>query len=205
MPKIEKIKIWIFIIFRTILIGTGITAILTQNYVNFFLTTLTLFLTFLPTIAKKKFMIESPSLFEIIILFLICGSIYLGEIQSFYEKFWWWDLFLHTLSGIIMGAIGFSLVYILNKSKHLKLSPIFVVMFAFTFAVSINVFWEIFEYIVDMSFGSNMLKSGMSDTMSDLIVDIFSALFISVLGFLSLKKKSKIFDEMKIKIIHKKN
>ena len=99
---------------------------------------------------------------------------------------------LHTLSGAIIGAIGFSLVYMLNEKDRvaMKLSPVFVAIFSFGFALSIGTLWEIFEFLMDSLFGFDMQKSGLIDTMWDLIVDALGALVISVLGYLYLKSFS---------------
>jgi len=63
------------------------------------------------------------------------------------------------------------------------MNPKFIALFAFMFAVSIGVLWEIFEYGMDQVFGLNMQKSGLQDTMWDLIVDVVGAAFISILGW----------------------
>ena len=47
--------------------------------------------------------------------------------------------------------------------------------------------WEIFEFGMDSLFGLNMQKSGMIDTMTDLIVDAVGAFVGAFSGFLWLK------------------
>ena len=47
-----------------------------------------------------------------------------------------------------------------------------------------------FEFAMDQLFGMNMQKSGLVDTMWDLIVDGFGALIISIAGWGFLKKRS---------------
>ena len=47
--------------------------------------------------------------------------------------------------------------------------------------------WEIFEFGMDQIFGLNMQKSGLQDTMFDLIVDALGGLFVSVLVYKYLK------------------
>ena len=202
MTRIDKIKLWFYLIFRTLLVVAGIIAVFRQNWTNLGLSLITLFLTFLPVIIKREFRVNSPSEFDIVILGFIYASMYLGEIHSFYERFWWWDLLLHTLSGIIIGTIGFSLVYILNSEENvsMQLSPVLVSVFAFSFALSIGVLWEIFEFTMDSLLGLNMQKSGLVDTMWDLIVDTLGALFVSVLGYLYLKGNVRLFERLENKI-----
>ena len=110
---------------------------------------------------------------------------------------------LHFTSGIILGLIGFLFVYLLNEKgdANVNLSPIFVVLFAYCFAVTMGVFWEIFEFSVDRLLGYNMQKfrlpgqDGLVDTMQDLIIDSIGALITSIIGWIYLKKgKDPLFN-----------
>ena len=101
------------------------------------------------------------------------------------------------LSGAMLGALGFSLISILNNTKsiNVQLSPFFVSLFAFCFSVAIGAIWEIYEYAVDSLLSLNMQKfrladgtpligqNALADTMKDIIVDTISALVISVAGY----------------------
>jgi uncharacterized membrane protein YjdF len=77
--------------------------------------------------------------------------------------------------------------------------PRFVALFAFLFAVTVGVIWEIFEFSMDSIFGMDMQKtmlgdeSGLTDTMFDLIVDNVGALFISGLGWWYMHRKEQSF------------
>ncbi len=192
----EKFKKYIFWIFRALLIVTAIIAVFSHHWKEVMYLLFILFLTFLPRIIEGKVGLDYPSEIEIIILLFIIASIYLGEMHSFYEKFPWWDVLLHSISAVIIGGIGFSIVFILNKSKKIvfKLSPGFVCLFAFCFAVAFGALWEIFEYMMDQAFGLNMQKSGLVDTMEDLIVDSLGALVFAVFGYFHLKRKIHMFD-----------
>ena len=134
--------------------------------------------------------------------FLYC-AIYLGEVRNFYYKIPHWDTILHTFSGAALGALGFSLVSLLNKSETVpvSLSPIFVALFAFCFAASLGVLWEIYEFSVDYFLHTNMQKYALEtgeklsgqmaiiDTMKDLIVDAIGAAAVSIAGYISMKDK----------------
>jgi hypothetical protein len=187
MQTRRLIKLAILIIFWFLLLVAAILAIYEQNWFNLALSILTLALTFLPSYLEKRFRVDYPEEFEIIILIFIFACLFLGEIGSFYFVFWWWDLFLHGLSAIILGIIAFSLIYILNKEGRIKLKPSFIALFAFCFALSFGVIWEIFEFFVDQILGTNMQRASLFDTMSDLIIDALGALFISFIGFLYSK------------------
>ena len=205
MSRVDKVKLLIYILFRASIIVAGTIAVFKADWTNLALSLVTLLLTFLPAIFRKQFHIYYPGEFEIVILLFIYASMYLGEMHSFYYRFWWWDVMLHALSGVIVGAIGFSLVYIFNSEENLaiKLSPAFVAIFSFSFALSMGALWEIYEFFMDSSFGLNMQKSGLVDTMWDLIVDALGALLISILGYLYLKGDIKLFERLEKRLIIK--
>jgi hypothetical protein len=144
-----------------------------------------LFVTFLPLILGKRFDVQIPHGFETLAVIFLYMSLFLGESQGYYTRFWWWDLVLHSGSAFLLGILGFLLVYILNEKEEigLDLKPGFVALFAFMFAVGMGTIWEIFEYFMDQVFGLNMQKSGLQDTMWDLIVDVIGAAIISFLGW----------------------
>jgi len=205
MDRASKAKLGIYILFRSLVVAAGTIAIFRSDWTNFTLSVVTLFLTFLPAIAKREFHVYYPGEFEIVVLLFIFASMYLGEIHSFYARIWWWDIMLHALSGVIIAAIGFSLVDILNGEEKLavELSPAFVAVFSFGFALSLGALWEIYEFLMDSLFGLNMQKSGLIDTMWDLIVDALGALLVSVLGYLYLKGDIKLFEMLERKIIER--
>lgn len=148
-----------------------------------------LFICFMPMLLKNRFRMRLPYEFESLALLFICLSLFFGEVLDFYNRFWWWDLFLHAWSGFLLGIFGFVLVYVLNENENINfdLSPGFIAFFACMFSMGMGAAWEIFEFFMDQTFGMNMQKSGLVDTMWDLIVDTIGAITISVLGYGYLK------------------
>ncbi len=101
-----------------------------------------------------------PIKLEVVILLFIFAAEILGEIQSFYTIFPYWDTILHTINGFIMAAIGFALIDILNQDPrfHINMSPFFVAFVAFCFSMTVGVVWEFFEFGMDQIFGMDMQK-----------------------------------------------
>lgn len=173
-----------------IMFGVSIVvSIITNNYLNLFIGIVALFTTYLPYIIARKSQIVLPPSFQIVILSFIFAANYLGELKEYYIKYFWWDKMLHTLSGIMLGFLGFLLIYILNNEEKVNvyLSPFFMALFAFSFAVCTGALWEIFEFTMDSLFGFNMQKSGLVDTMWDLIVDTIGAIISSISGYIYVK------------------
>ncbi len=158
---------------------------------------------FLPSMLERRFRITVPNdMCVMYFVFLYC-AIYLGEVRSFYYLIPYWDTMLHAMSAMMLGALGFSLVSILNDAPvtHVDLSPRFVALFAFCFALTVGVLWEIYEFTFDGLLQMNMQKfrledgtelighAALTDTMKDLITDALGALLISVWGGLTIKKR----------------
>lgn len=173
----------------------------------------------LPALISKKVKLSIPTnMFFAYAVFLYC-AIYLGEVRLFYYRIPHWDTVLHTLSGAMLGALGYSVICVLNKSEKIpvSLSPAFVAVFTFCFAVSLGAVWEIYEFLIDRIFGTNMqkyaLESGkiligqdaLADTMKDLIVDCAGALVMSVTGYVSLKYKKGWLYEFYLKKVNIEN
>lgn len=159
----------------------------------------------IPSLVERKWSIYIPNNIQIMYFIFLYCAIYLGEVKDFYYLVPHWDTVLHAFSGAMLGLLGFALVSFLNNSKHVKfvLSPFFVSLFAFCFALSAGAIWEIYEFTFDSILSLNMQKFALSDgtplvgqealvdTMKDIIVDAISALAVSVFGYFSLIKKPK--------------
>mgnify|MGYP006300220993 CR=1 FL=1 len=187
----QKLQLYITRFFLLLLFTAVIGNIIAQNWLNLFTSILAIILIYLPSYITDKNYLRIPTGLQFVIIVFIFFSMYLGEQREFYYHFWWWDSMLHLIYGMGMGVIGFVMVYILNKNENIDvfLSPIFIAVFAFSFAVTIGVFWEIFEFWIDTIFGLNMQKSGLFDTMFDLMEDCVGALITSIIGYFYIKTK----------------
>lgn len=129
--------------------------------------------------------------FFVIFLFLTqC----LGEACNFYNIFSWWDIFLHTMAGVLFYEVGKELIIKLNtKGTNL----IVIVLFAFCFSLAIGLLWEIIEFSDDTFFGKNTQKArglcgrnALFDTMSDLIVLTIGAFLTGCSNYILTKRKT---------------
>jgi uncharacterized membrane protein YjdF len=158
--------------------------------------------TLAPLLLRHQLNFEIPSEVQIVTVLFVFATLFLGEINHYYERFWWWDAALHTTSGVLLGILGFMFVYILNEDRHVDfhMRVSFVALFAFFFAVGLGAIWEVFEYAMDRFFGTNMQPgipgdpSGLTDTMHDLIVDTIGAAVVSIAGrrYLARARTSRV-------------
>lgn len=173
-----------------------------------------IFAMLLPQWLYRKWGVEIPSFMMILYAVFLYCAIYLGEVRGFYFLVPYWDTILHTFSGIALGALGFSVLSLLNKVDRVPfhLSPAFVALFAFCFAIAVDVVWEIYEFAADGLLAMNMQKhslangepligrSALDDTMTDLIVDSIGAAGISLVGYVSLKLKKGWIEKLLLKV-----
>ncbi len=155
-----------------------------------------------PHFLRRYLKIDIPTLlYMMYIVFLYC-AIFLGEVRSFYYRIPHWDKWLHGFSSVMAGCLGFILVDVLNRvDRGIKLSPVFTALFAFCFAVSVGMLWEIYEYTFDGILGLNMQKfmledstqlvgrAALDDTMKDIIIDVCGSLAAAVIGYISIKRR----------------
>lgn len=168
----------------------------------------------LPGMLENKFKIAIPSYMLILYTIFLYAAIYLGEVRSFYYNVPNWDNILHTFSGAMIGALGFSIVTLLNNTEEvpMNLSPLFVALFSFCFAVTLGVVWEFYEFTFDGLLGLNMQKfaledgtqligrAALTDTMIDLFVDAVGALIISIIGYISLKYNKGWIEKLQVRV-----
>ena len=169
----HKSSFLVYVTLRLLVILMMILQIFNRNYKNVFLCVLTLVLLLIPSLIQINLKIELPTALEITILVFVFAAEILGEIQSYYIKFPFWDTVLHTINGFLMAAIGFALVDILNRSKKfsIQLSPVFLAIVAFCFSMTIGVIWEFFEYGMDQFFGLDMQKDTVIQGFSSVLLD----------------------------------
>lgn len=166
MKKIKKKKefrITVYLVLRFLVVVCMVGQIMRGSLYNVLLCFITLILFTMPTLFDKALKIKFPSTLEIITYIFIFAAEILGEIQNFYGIFVHWDTILHTLNGFIMGAIGFSLIDILNRKKvfDMNLSPFFVSLFALCFSMTIGVLWEFGEFFLDNNLKTDCQKDRM--------------------------------------------
>jgi hypothetical protein len=166
-------------------------ALIQANWPLAFVSLATLMLSLAPVaVARWAEVVVPPSFITAIVIF-IGATLFLGEVFDFYNRFWWWDLVMHGGSAIGFGLIGFVLVFMMFQGDRYAAPPIAVSFFAFCFAMAIGALWEIFEFAMDQSFGLNMQKSGLMDTMADLIMNLIGALIGAGSGYAYLKGRGR--------------
>lgn len=155
------------------------------------LTVLCIFpLVMLPYILDKlKWYHMDEILIFIYYVFLLLALI-LGSILGLYYKIWWFDLFTHFLSGIMTSILAFIM---LKENKIAdKKHKSFCLIFILFFTIAIATCWEYFEFISDKLLKSDVqwvAKTGVDDTMTDMLIASFGGVITSIyyLYYISVK------------------
>jgi len=186
MNKINKVSIVLAIILGIIIIISivnytklGDSAYSIRSLIAF----VSLLIPFILTVVANKKHILLPYRFQEIALIFLFLAQYLGEVKKFYLDIWWWDLFVHSTFGVYSVIIALHFIRgIIIKDQNVSKEryKILISIFAFSFSVAMGTLWEMFEFLGDYLFDSNMIKGGIGDTATDLLVHIVSA-FITCL------------------------
>ncbi|WP_439154100.1 hypothetical protein [Yoonia sp.] len=170
-----------------VLLVTALTAIIMGRWELGFVALATFGLATAPAILASRLDIALPMPFLAATTLFIFASFFMGEAFDFYEKVWWWDLALHGASAVGFGLIGFLFVFMLFEGDRYAAPPAAMAFIAFCVAITMGSLWEVFEYLMDLSFDLNMQKTGLDDTMEDIIVNALGGAIGAFSGFIYLK------------------
>jgi putative membrane protein len=185
----SKIAIGITGGFEIILITTAIFSMISKEGSKFPLVLIAIVCIILPFIITKianKKNIMLPTTFQLISVLFILLTLYFGEIKNFYSIFWWWDLFLHGFFGSYAVIVALHLIQgiiIREKEVTKERFTIFTLIFAFNFSITLGTLWEMFEFLGDYLFKTDMVNGGLEDTASDLIIKIIAAFITAIICY----------------------
>lgn len=182
---------WLARILWSVLLVVAFGAVLAGRWPLAFVALATLVLSVVPVAIARWAEIYVPPSFVAAILIFIGATLFLGEVFSFYERFWWWDIAMHAGSALGFGMIGFVLVFMMFQGDRYAAPPLALAFFAFCFAVTMGTLWELFEFAVDQLFETNMQRTGLLDTMGDLIVNMIGAAVGAGTGFAYLRGQAR--------------
>lgn len=171
--KEEPAAFWTYVVLRFIVILILIRCILRGDIESAFVCVLVLVIYLLPQFVENRLNIDIPTTFEVIIFVVVFAAEILGELQSYFIKYSNWDTILHTSSGFLCAAVGFSLVDLLNRSDNAKvqLSPGYLAITAFCFSMTIGILWEFIEFSADRLFLLDMQKDTIVNQISSVSLD----------------------------------
>lgn len=186
----DRLQFVLLVLIRISLIVAILWAGIVQDWENLGMSLLAYASTYVPTFLERHYRVYLPIEFHLVVVGLLYCSLFLGEVGQAYDRFVWWDVMLHLSSGVVLGFVGFLILYEPYVQKKLKMSPSLIAFFSFCVALACGALWEIVEFTIDHIFGSDM-QHGNTDTMKDLIVDTLGAIGVAIAGYRYVKKEQR--------------
>lgn len=190
--KINLIQLWCSIV---VAIATLCIVLFVPTFNSFFKILMVFvyaILGVLPYILQKIFKVILPIYITIPYYIFIVLSTLLGTIFGLYDIVFFYDLVLHSISGILLAGLGLYVYTRLNGKQNFNIGIAIFIMVGM--AIIGGVLWEIWEYITDDIFALNSQRhtaidgtqyighDALKDTMNDLISDFVGSV-IFALGF----------------------
>lgn len=171
--KEHKALFFVYLLLRLSVVLILIAQLMNGEWENAFYCVLALVLMLVPSFIETNWHIDIPDALEIVVLFFIYAAEILGELRAYYVNVPFWDTMLHTITGFLAAAVGFSLCDIFNRNEKIKfsLSPFFLAFVAFCFSMTVAVCWEFFEFSADQLFGTDMQKDRIIHTINTVALD----------------------------------
>ena len=193
-PAAAAVQLFFARTLQAVLAGEMAAALFATNWWVAFISFLALTASFLPALLDRNTRVHAPPGFELLITLFIFAA-FLGETTDFYWKFWWWDTALHVCSGLVVGMVGFLVLFTLFDTERVKMPPLLLSILAVAIAMAVGSAWEIFEFSVDHLFSLDMQRktlsdnSGLTDTMVDEIVNAVGAILSVTVAHLRMSHR----------------
>jgi hypothetical protein len=198
---INRIELTIALVLQAGILIVTVSALVERQWLGAFSGSIVLLLTFAPALIEHHLRVPLPVELTLITSVFLYASFALGEVRDFYEKIWWWDLALHGVAALTIGIIGFLSIYVFYMTHRIQIAAGWIATITFALAVSLGTLWEIFEFLMDWNFGLNMQKSGLVDTMTDLMINAAGAAIAAVIGYFYVRGNDGLFGRRIIRAV----
>ena len=204
LPKSHRV---LWIVLRVIILVWGIYGLLHGSVVEFLEAIFAIIFThlwdFFQIFGTRSFIIEVPFSSQTALNIFIFVAVVIGSTLNNRTTFHHFDIFTHFVAGFASAWFGYDFANIIFRKRGV-LGPGMSAFTSLTFALSLSVGWEIYEFSMDSIYGLNLQirESGVVDTMVDFIMCAVGAvagmLFITFL-------RNGIIGRNKEKVIEYKN
>ena len=151
-------------------------------------------------IIRKLFKIKISEVINLTYIIFIFMAHFLGVICELYNYIYWFDKFIHFLSGIVTAFVAIYLLVKFRKDKNM----FFDILVIISLTLAVAAFWEIFEYVASFYFQMDpqkVLTTGVSDTMGDIIVAFLGSILVSMCYYFENKYNYNLLIKKFIKTI----
>ena len=214
ISKIPKLQFIFWIIVRLTMVGCATYSFINGDLVMGFESVFCFIFTFLwdmfQIFGNGSFIEEVPPLSQTMLNIIIFIGILFGSYLGFFNKFTWFDNFMHALSGVVCAVFGYDFAVIIQRKKG-ECASTLAAIFSLMFALSIAVGWEFYEFAMDTLHGTNLQLAklgdetimyditkynneygylGLMDTMIDMIMNAIGGV-IGMIFMIVIRNKNK--------------
>lgn len=166
-----------------LLLNTGflMSMILSETQSRILVTISFYFTVWVPCLIRKILKIKLPESMELIYLSFLFLAQFLGSVVNLYAKIYWFDSFVHFVSGILTAVLSISILYWFHKYDSKSIW--FNIFFMIAFSLMIASLWEFFEFTSDSILKGDtqhVLTTGVGDTMKDMIVAFLGSILTAI-------------------------
>ncbi len=163
-----------------------------ENWSHVFVIGQAILLSYVPLLLERYYNICISKTLRVGIVAFIFATLFLGEVNSFYDQYSWWDNALHFFAGLGLTLIGFSLLVSIYSKSDLRSTPFLTSFFAFSFMGMMASIWEVYEFIIDQTgLAADLMQGDNTDTMIDIIVAIIGGFIVCIGGYRYLRHREK--------------
>lgn len=148
-----------------------------------------------PPVLARTSSANVPVEIEIALVVLLATDMVMGKWLGLYDRIAYWDKVLHLGNSVLLGFLGFLILFVLRATGRLRVSaPVAIVVTAWL-TLGLGAAWEIGEFAMDRLFGAYTQGSPtmlpLSDTMWDLIFDALGGLAGGAIGVAYLRRSAR--------------
>lgn len=119
----------------------------------------------------------------IIPVFFFLFHLFLYLVLDIYKRLPGFSNIMHFLGGVILAITFFSFLNYLQREGDLKINKLMNFIFVISLVISVAVFWEFYEFVMDYFFNVNWQIS-VADTMGDLALGIIGGITVTLVFLL---------------------
>ena len=164
---------WVVIGCRASIVIIALQWLISGNPIWFIIGLVSFVLTLLPQALLRNDRLAFFS--KVLVSLFLSVHIILGMYFGFYERSLVFDKLMHMLGSFALTALVIMAITQYCGQIQFRPSKFFLFTIVLSIAVSMGVFWEVFEFTIDNT-GLVYAQRGLSDTMFDLIANITGVL-----------------------------
>ena len=173
-----------YLIYLITVIGTIYAIIFIDNNLVSYLKDIGLIIVMLLPLILNLFKNKIKDNLVFVYSLFIFSAGFLGVTLRLYSVIPGFDKLNHTLSGVFTSFLALLILSLMHKFEARE--RLYNILYMIIFSLAIAALWEIFEYVCNILFGGDaqmVLKTGVNDTMQDMIVAFMGSIITCLIYY----------------------